>query len=82
MNELSTFISAVGFPIVAAVFLSIYVVRKDKAAQQQLQQVTQTLTEAHKKEADKLAEVIERNTAAFEELSRKVDNLSRKIKKE
>lgn len=82
MSEISTFISSVGFPIAATIFLSIYVVRKDKAAQQQLQQVTQTLTEAHRKEADKLAEVIERNTAAFEDLSRKVDSLSRKIKKE
>ena len=82
MTELSSFISAVGFPIVCTVFLSIYVVKKDKAAQQQLQQVTQTLTEAHRKEADKLAEVIDRNTAAFEDLSHKVDNIARKIKKE
>ena len=39
MSELSTFISAVGFPIVCTVFLSMYVVKKDKAAQQQLQQL-------------------------------------------
>lgn len=82
MSELSTFISAVGFPIVCTVFLSIYVVKKDKAAQQQLQQVTQTLTEAHKAESEKLAEVIERNTAAFEDLSHKVECLARKIRKE
>lgn len=82
MSELSTFISAVGFPIVCTVFLSIYVVKKDKAAQQQLQQVTLTLTEAHKAEAEKLAEVIERNTAAFEDLSHKVEGLARKIRKE
>lgn len=82
MSELSTFISAVGFPIVCTVFLSIYVVKKDKAAQQQLQQVTQTLTDAHKAEAEKLAEVIERNTAAFEDLSHKVEGLARKIRKE
>lgn len=82
MSELSTFISAVGFPIVCTVFLSLYVVKKDKAAQQQLQQVTQTLTEAHKAEAEKLAEVIERNTAAFEDLSHKVEGLARKIRKE
>ena len=40
MNELSAFISAVGFPIVAAVFLSIYIIKKDKAQQQQLETIT------------------------------------------
>lgn len=82
MNELSAFISAVGFPIVAAVFLSIYIIKKDKAQQQQLETITRTLTEAHEKEAAKLAAVVEQNTAAFEDLARKIDALSRKIKKE
>ena len=48
-------ITSVGFPIVAAVFLSIYIIKKDKAQQQQLETITKTLTEAHEKEAAKLA---------------------------
>lgn len=82
MTEIGNFISLVGFPIAAAVFLSIYVVKKDKAAQEQLKEVTQTLTAAHEKEAAKLSEVIDRNTKAIEGFTRKLDNLTRKIEKE
>ena len=82
MSEIGNFISIVGFPIAAAVFLSLYVIRKDKAAQEQIEKVTTTLTAAHERESEKLAEVIDRNTKAIEGFTRKLDNLTRKIEKE
>lgn len=75
MNDLATFISMIGFPIAAAVGLSFYVVRKDKATQQDLKDITKTLTEAHERESSKLADVIERNTKALEGLARKIDKI-------
>lgn len=82
MTELSNFISIVGFPIAATVFLSIYIIRKDKVSQEQIEKVTTTLTAAHERESEKLAEVIERNTKAIDGFTRKLDNLTRKIEKE
>lgn len=75
MNELTVMISSLGFPIVAAVGLSFYVVRKEKATQQHESDIIKTLSEAHKEESAKLAEVIEKNTAAIERLSRRIDKL-------
>lgn len=75
MNELTVMISSLGFPIVAAVGLSFYVVRKEKSTQQHESEIIKTLTDAHKEESAKLADVIEKNTAAIEKLSRRIDKI-------
>lgn len=75
MNDLTVMISSLGFPIVAAVGLSIYIVRKEKATQQHETDIIKMLSDAHEKESAKLAKVIEKNTAAIEQLSEQINKM-------
>lgn len=58
MNEISSLISTIGFPIAACVALAYYTYK-------------QTLL--HKEEISSLSNVIERNTIVLEKLSSKMD---------
>ena len=75
MNEVTALISGLGFPIAAAVGLSIYIVRKEKANEQKEQQIIKTLTEAHERESAKLSKVIERNTQAITALAEQIKKI-------
>ena len=58
MNEVATIISSLGFPIVACGALGWYVYR---------------LTQIHRDEVKRLADVIANNTRAIEKLTREVE---------
>lgn len=81
MSDLTMMISSLGFPIVAAVGMFIYAVKRDKEAQEHEKEIITTLSQAHKEESEKLSSVIEKNTQAIEKTIAAVEKLSRRIDK-
>lgn len=59
-NLISQFITGVGFPIAACVFMGLYIKQKD---------------DSHKQEMDKLSEAINNNTIVIQKLVDKFDNM-------
>lgn len=75
MNEITALVSGLGFPIAAAIGLSIYIVKKEKSNEEKEQQIIKTLSESHERESAKLSKVIERNTAAITQLAEQIKKI-------
>lgn len=77
MNEVSALISSLGFPIAAAIGLSIYVIRKEKSTEEKEKIIIKTMTDAHERESAKLSKVIERNTQALAALAEQIKKITK-----
>lgn len=65
VNELTSLISTVGFPIVMCVFFGWYIIQRDKKEVDQ--------SERHKQEIDNLSNIIQNNTLTMQKLIDKLD---------
>lgn len=64
LNTIGGFISAVGFPILACIFLFLYTTKRDKDYTEKL---------------DKMRETVDNNTKAMEELKQSNEQANREI---
>lgn len=64
LNSIEGFISAVGFPILACIFLFLYTTKRDKAYTEKL---------------DKMRETVDNNTRAMKELKQSTEQANREM---
>lgn len=74
MNEIVQIISAVGFPIVAAIACGMFI----KWQYEQNQKQIDDMRKEHKEEVTNMTKAIENNTIALTKLLDKLDNSGRK----
>lgn len=65
VNEITTLISTVGFPIVMCIFFGWYIIQRDKKESD--------MAAKHKDEIDNLSSIIQNNTLTMQKLIDKLD---------